>query len=58
MIKILEFGGLRDNYTEEEILTMAEKKNGYYLQAIETLTKEDILPGITRLIGELKRAWR
>ena len=54
LIKILEFGGLRDNYTEEEILTMADKKNGYYLQAIETLTKEDILPGITRLIGELK----
>ena len=23
-------------------------------KAIETLTKEDILPGITRLIGELK----
>ena len=49
LIKILEFGGLRDNYTEEEILTMAEKKNGYYLQAIETLTKEDILPGITQI---------
>ena len=54
LVKILEFGGLRDNYTDEEILALADKKNGYYLTAIETLTKDDILPGITRLIAELK----
>lgn len=54
LVKILEFGGLTDNYSEEEILALAAKKNGYYLQAIETLTKDDILPGITRLIAELK----
>lgn len=54
LVKILEFGGLRDNYTDEEILALADKKNGYYLTAIETLTKDDILPGITHLIAELK----
>lgn len=52
--RILDFGGLRDKYTAEQVEELAAEKNGYYLKAIDTLTKDDILPGITRLIGELK----
>lgn len=52
--KILAFGGLEGAYTEAEIEELAAEKNGYYLKAIETLTKEDILPGITDLMAELQ----
>ncbi|MEY8662821.1 beta-phosphoglucomutase [Ligilactobacillus faecis] len=54
LVKILEFGDILDQYDEEQIAQLAEKKNGYYLKAIDTLTKDDILPGITDLIAQLK----
>lgn len=54
LVKILEFGNILDQYDEEQIAQLAEKKNGYYLKAIDTLTKDDILPGITDLIAQLK----
>lgn len=47
-------GNILDQYDEEQIAQLAEKKNGYYLKAIDTLTKDDILPGITDLIAQLK----
>lgn len=52
--KILEYGHKLDQYTEAEIEELAAKKNGYYLEAIEDLSKDDILPGITELIAQLK----
>ena len=52
--RILAFGHLEDKYTPAEVEALAQEKNGYYLKAIDTLTKDDILPGITRLIEELK----
>lgn len=52
--RILEFGGVKDDYTDEQVQAMAAEKNGYYLKAIEKLTRDDILPGINDLIAQLK----
>lgn len=54
LVRILEFGKLLEQYDADQIAQLAEKKNGYYLKAIDTLTKDDILPGITALIAQLK----
>lgn len=52
--RILEYGNLLDQYTDEDIEKLAAEKNGYYLKAIEGLTEKDILPGIPELIKQLK----
>jgi len=41
-------------YSEEKILQMMERKNGYYRESLNSLTSEDILPGILPLLDELK----
>lgn len=51
---ILKFGDLLDKYSKEEVQNLADKKNDYYVEAISKLTKEDILPGITKLLTDLK----
>lgn len=51
---ILKFGDLLDKYSKEEVQNLANKKNDYYVEAISKLTKEDILPGITKLLTDLK----
>jgi beta-phosphoglucomutase len=40
--------------TADEKAEMAERKNGYYLEHVKTMTKADILPGIKELITLLK----
>lgn len=52
--KILEYGNKLDQFSDDDIQELAAKKNGYYLEAIEGLSKDDILPGITELIAQLK----
>lgn len=51
---ILKFGDLLDKYSKEEVQNLANKKNDYYVEAISKLTKEDILPGISKLLTDLK----
>ncbi|MHC3377988.1 beta-phosphoglucomutase [Ligilactobacillus equi] len=51
---ILKFGDLLDKYSKEEVQNLANKKNDYYVEAINKLTKEDILPGISKLLTDLK----
>jgi beta-phosphoglucomutase len=41
-------------YTDEEKLQLAERKNSYYLALIRELSPADILPGVMRLLDELK----
>ena len=41
-------------YTEEQILEMMERKNGYYKKYLETITKDDFLPGAKELLTGLK----
>lgn len=52
--RIMDFYGIRDRYTQEEIEAMAAEKDEYYRREIATLTKEDILPGIAYLLADLK----
>ena len=41
-------------YSEEEKLQLAERKNGYYKEFITKLTPSDILPGAMDTLNELK----
>lgn len=50
---VLEVGGLT-GYTEEEKKKLADRKNGYYLEMIDTIDQSEILPGIERFLTRLK----
>lgn len=50
---VLEVGNIT-NLTEEEKIHLADKKNGYYLEMIQTIDDSEILPGIEKFLQELK----
>lgn len=41
-------------YTEEEKTALATRKNGYYVEFIQALTPDDILPGVMEALSSLK----
>ena len=41
-------------YTDEEKVELAERKNNYYKEYINKLTKDDILSGVNENLAELK----
>jgi len=41
-------------YSDQEKLAMADRKNGYYKELIETLTPADLLPGALDMVNGLK----
>ena len=43
------------SYSEAEKLAMAERKNAYYRDLLKSLTAKDILPGVSEVLGELRR---
>jgi beta-phosphoglucomutase len=43
-------------YSEEQIQSMMDRKNRYYLQAIETIVPTDLLPGARALLQEIRAA--
>ena len=43
-------------YSEEQIQSMMDRKNHYYLQAIETIAPTDLLPGARALLQEIRAA--
>ena len=45
-----------DAYTQEEKETLANRKNEYYKELVETLTEKDILPGIHQLLKDARAA--
>lgn len=47
---ILDNNGKIDAYTYKEKEALADRKNEYYKELIETLTEKDILPGIKQLL--------
>lgn len=49
---VLEKGDL--NLSEEEKLTLAEKKNSYYVDYLQELTKEAVLKGVNETLTDLK----
>ena len=52
---ILELNDASEKFTEEEKYTLANKKNEYYKEFVETLTKDDILPGVNNFIMQAKQ---
>lgn len=49
---LLEIGGKQ--FSEQEKIAMAEKKNTLYVTYIEKMTPEEILPGVEKFLQELK----
>ena len=50
--RILAKGGVV--ISEDEILKLAAKKNEWYLESVDKMTTENILPGISELITQIK----
>lgn len=50
--RILEKGDLR--LSKERILDLAAKKNEWYLEYVDTMSADNILPGIETLIAQIK----
>lgn len=49
---LLEIGGLQ--FSDQEKLAMAEKKNALYVSYIEKMSPEEILPGVENFLRELR----
>lgn len=52
--RILAYGNKASEYTMEEKEALAAKKNDHYLQLIQNVTSEDLLPGVLEFLNELK----
>ena len=52
--KILVYGKREKDFAESEKLNMATNKNNYYISFIKNLTPKDILPGIKKLLEDIK----
>ncbi|WP_042143108.1 beta-phosphoglucomutase [Paucisalibacillus sp. EB02] len=53
--RILDYGGIANQYSMEEKQRLAEEKNEYYKKLILDVSPKDILPGIQPLLVEMKR---
>ncbi|MDE6492395.1 MAG: beta-phosphoglucomutase [Lactobacillus sp.] len=51
---ILKSGNHENEYTQEEKEAIAKEKNDNYLKLVETLTPDDVLPGMRDLLEDLK----
>lgn len=51
---ILEVNEAQDKYTEQEKEVLANKKNDMYVELINEVTQEDILPGIEKFLRQAK----
>ena len=54
LVRIMNYAGIKEQYSAEQIEKLANEKNRYYVEAISALTEDDILPGITTFLQELK----
>ena len=52
---ILRNNGKLDFYSSEEKEILANRKNEYYKELVETLTEKDILPGIYQLLKDARK---
>ena len=52
--KILVHGNREQDFTEEEKVELATRKNDHYLTLIQKITPRDILPGIKSFIEDIK----
>lgn len=54
--RILELGNRQNDFTKEEKITLANKKNDHYVDLIHEITPKDVLPGIKEFLQQLKDA--
>jgi beta-phosphoglucomutase len=52
--RILTLGNKNDAYTEVEKEALAKKKNTHYVQLLQSLTPDDLLPGVKTFLDEAK----
>ena len=52
--RILTLGNKNDAYTEVEKEELATKKNTHYVQLLQSLTPDDLLPGVKTFLDEAK----
>lgn len=52
--RILTLGNKNDAYTEVEKEALATKKNTHYVQLLQRLTPDDLLPGVKTFLDEAK----
>ncbi len=52
--RILSLGNKNDAYTEIEKEALATKKNTQYVQLLQSLTPEDLLPGVKEFLAQAK----
>lgn len=52
--RILEYGRKETNFTEDEKITLANKKNNLYVTMIEKLNKSNLFDGVEELLQTLK----
>lgn len=52
--RILEWGDVQ--VAPDQFEELMERKNGWYLESIEVMEDDEILPGVKRFLGELKEA--
>ncbi|MBC1410795.1 beta-phosphoglucomutase [Listeria welshimeri] len=55
LLLILKKDGRENDFTEEQIETLAAEKNEFYVSLLQEITPADILPGIKELIVDLKK---
>ncbi len=49
-------GEHQDDYSEEEMQEMMDRKNGYYQDLLKQMTDDDLLPGARELLNTLKES--
>lgn len=54
LTKILAHGGKSTDFSKEDFAKMAQRKNEYYVEMIQAISPNDIYPGITNLLTDLK----
>ncbi|MBC2312772.1 beta-phosphoglucomutase [Listeria welshimeri] len=55
LLLILKKDGRENDFTEEQIETLAAEKNKFYVSLLQEITPADVLPGIKELIVDLKK---
>lgn len=55
LLLILKKDGRANDFTEEQIETLAAEKNEFYVSLLQEITPTDVLPGIKELIVDLKK---
>uniref|UniRef100_UPI0028A8CE40 beta-phosphoglucomutase n=1 Tax=Exiguobacterium sp. TaxID=44751 RepID=UPI0028A8CE40 len=54
--RILALGGKQNAFSEDEKLVLAAKKNEHYVTLIQHISEQDLLPGITAFLDEIRNA--